>query len=485
MSRILEIADGPFEPTWESLRNYECPEWFRDAKFGIWSHWGPQSVPMYGDWYARHMYIEGSDQYYYHWRRYGHPSEFGYKDLVKLWKAERFDPEGLMKLFVEAGAKYFVAQAVHHDNFDNWDSKHNPWNSVRVGPRKNIVRLWQEEAEKLGLPFGLSEHLGAAYSWFSYNKGADKTGPLAGVAYDGNDPRYEDLYLPNRDEFEKEAKPWYTDNPWWHQKWFDRVKDLIDQHHPDLFYSDGHLPFGEIGLHAVAHLYNISAKFHGGTSRAVYTQKHLNEQEFQVGILDIERGGQSDISPDPWQTDTSIGDWFYNVRDRYKSPAEIIETLVDTVSKNGNLLINVPQKPDGSLDDECRYILKKIGEWIRVNGDGIYSTRPWVVYGEGPTAPDGGSFKEGALNWTSEDYRFTSKGQTIYAFQMRWPDNGKSLIKSLSADQAPRICRARLLGSDMEVRFEQGNYGLYLELPNEKPCDYAHCFELTVDQTRG
>lgn len=481
MSRMFEITDGPFEPTRESLQNYECPKWFKDAKFGIWSHWGPQSVPMYGDWYARNMYIEGTDQYYYHWRRYGHPSEFGYKDIVKLWKAERFDPEGLMKLFVEAGAKYFVAQAVHHDNFDNWDSKHNPWNSVKVGPRKNIVRLWQEEAEKLGLPFGLSEHLAATYSWFSYNKGADKTGPFAGVAYDGNDPRYEDLYLPNRDEFEKEKKPWYTDNPWWHQKWFDRMKDLIDQHHPDLLYSDGHLPFGEIGLHVVAHLYNTNAKVHGGTGRAVYTQKHLNEQEFKVGILDIERGGQTDISPDPWQTDTSIGDWFYNVRDRYKSASEIIETLIDIVSKNGNLLLNVPQKPDGTLDDECTYILKEISKWIRVNGDGIYATRPWRVYGEGPTVGKSGSFSESALGWTSEDYRFTSKGRTIYAFQMRWPDNGKSLIRSLSTDQAPRIRRARLLGSDMELRFEQGNYGLYLELPNEKLSDFPHCFELTTD----
>jgi len=207
----------------------------------------------------------------------------------------------------------------------------------------------------------------------------------------------------------------------------------------------------------------------------------LNEQEFKVGILDIEHGGQTDISPDPWQTDTSIGDWFYNVRDRYKSASEIIETLIDIVSKNGNLLLNVPQKPDGTLDDECTYILKEISKWIRVNGDGIYATRPWRVYGEGPTVGKSGSFSESALGWTSEDYRFTSKGRTIYAFQMRWPDNGKSLIRSLSTDQAPRIRRARLLGSDMELRFEQGNYGLYLELPNEKLSDFPHCFELTID----
>ena len=164
------MKEGPFEPTWESLRGFECPDWFRDAKFGIWSHWGPQSVPMYGDWYARNMYIEGHDQYRYHWRVYGHPSRVGYKDILCRWKAENFEPEALMELFVAAGARYFVAQAVHHDNFDNWHSRHNPWNAVEMGPKKNIVALWQAAAEKHQLPFGLTEHLGATYKWFATNK---------------------------------------------------------------------------------------------------------------------------------------------------------------------------------------------------------------------------------------------------------------------------------------------------------------------------
>ncbi len=244
MPKQFEIESGPFAPTWESLRGFECPEWFRDAKLGIWSHWGPQCVPMYGDWYARHMYIEGSAQYLHHWRVYGHPSKVGYKDIVPLWKAERFDPDALMDLYVKAGAKYFVAQAAHHDNFDNWDSKHNRWNAVKVGPKKNIVQLWQDAARKRGLPFGLTEHLAATYTWFSYNKGADKTGPYAGVPYDGSDPEFEDLYLPNRDAYEiPDKKPWLTDNPWWHEHWLARVKDMIDQHKPDLLYSDSHLPF--------------------------------------------------------------------------------------------------------------------------------------------------------------------------------------------------------------------------------------------------
>ena len=169
MNKWENIQQGPFEPTWESLRRFECPDWFRDCKFGVWSHWGPQSVPMYGDWYARNMYREGTDQYLHHWRVYGHPSKNGWKDVVQLWKAERFDPEGLMQLYVDAGARYFCAQAAHHDNFDNWDSAHNRWNAVRVGPQKDIVGLWQSAARKFGLPFGVSEHLGATFSWWSHN----------------------------------------------------------------------------------------------------------------------------------------------------------------------------------------------------------------------------------------------------------------------------------------------------------------------------
>ena len=242
------ITSGPFQATWESLRSFECPDWFRDAKFGIWSHWGPQSVPMYGDWYARHMYVEGHDQYRYHLRKYGHPSKFGYKDVVKLWKAEKFDPEGLMDLYVAAGAKYFVGQAAHHDNFHNWNSTQHPWNSVKVGPGVDIIALWQAAAKKRGLPFGFSEHMGATFSWYVPNKGADKAGPFAGVRYDGSDPAYQDLYLPNAGAKGLDQGMWYTDNPWWHEKWFGYVKELIDVYQPDLLYSDGGVPFGQYGV---------------------------------------------------------------------------------------------------------------------------------------------------------------------------------------------------------------------------------------------
>jgi alpha-L-fucosidase len=467
------IKEGLFEPTWESLRQFECPEWFRDAKLGIWAHWGPQSVPMYGDWYARQMYIEGSDQYRFHWRTYGHPSKFGYKDIVKLWKAEKFDPDALMDLYVDAGAKYFVAQAAHHDNFDNWNSRHHRWNSVNVGPRKDIVGMWKQAAVSRGLRFGVTEHLGATFKWFLPNKGADKVGPYAGVPYDGNDPKYEDLYLPNQDE-----KPgWYTDNPWWHKTWFARMKDLVDQYQPDLLYSDGGVPCGEMGLRAIAHLYNTSVGIHGA-NEAVYTQKDTNPEVFPVGVLDIERGMKPEIVPYPWQTDTCVGGWFYSVRQVYKTPKHVIEMLVDIVSKNGNLLLNITQRPDGSLDDECMYIVKSMASWIKVNGEGIYGTRPWKCSGEGVSGTQGGAFKEEPIDWSSEDFRFTSKGGNVYAFQMKWPDDGKTVIKSFALDKGLSVVSVELLGYDSPVAYQQTAQGLEIQLPEQKVCDYCHCFRI-------
>jgi alpha-L-fucosidase len=457
-----QIAKGPFQPTWESLRTYQCPEWFRNAKFGIWAHWGPQSVPMCGDWYARRMYQPQDWVYRHHWRVYGHPSRFGYKDILPLWKAENFDAEGLMDLYRAAGAKYFVAQAVHHDNFDNWDSTHHRWNATKVGPRKNITRLWEEAARKRGLRFGLSEHLGASFSWNKYNKGADPDGPYAGVPYDGNLPEFEDLYLPNKGD----KSEWYTDNPWWPERWFARMKDVIDQHRPDLFYSDGGVPFGETGLRLIAHLYNTSAAIHGG-NQAVYNQKDANPDVYRVGVLDIERGQRPDIAEHPWQTDTSVGDWYYDTRHAYKSPQHVIDMLVDIVSKNGNLLLNFPQKPDGTLDDECMEILRSLAAWFAANGEGIYDTRPWRIAGEGPANAEHGAFKENPISWTVEDFRFTCKGDTVFAFQMKRAEGGVAAIRALGADHGPRVTRVRVLGHEAPVAYSQAAQALIVHLPDQ------------------
>jgi alpha-L-fucosidase len=472
-----KIEKGPFEPTWESLRKYQAPEWYRDAKLGIWAHWGPQSVPMFGDWYARHMYIEGERQYRHHWRVYGHPSKHGWKDVVKLWKAEKFDPDGLMKLYAAAGAKYFVAQAVHHDNFDNWDSAHNRWNATKVGPMKDIVGLWRAAALREGLRFGVTEHLGASFSWWRGNKGADKTGPYAGVPYDGNDPAFRDLYHDNKGE--KEA--WLTDNPAWHEHWFNRIKDLLDKYHPDLLYSDSDLPWDKVGLSMVAHLYNSSAKLHGGVNEAVYTQKGRNPEVFSIGVLDIERGQENEAKPYVWQTDTSVGDWFHDVGYAYKTPSHVIEMFVDMVSKNGCLLLNFSQDPSGSLDEEQLHLLKIMAGWIKVNGEGIYGTRPWTVAGEGPQSVEAGSFKEKQVAWTTADFRFTAKGKAVYAFQMRYPDSREAFIRSLAAAKGMKVGAVSVLGHAGKVVWRQLEDGLLVQLPEKKVCELVPCIKAELE----
>ncbi|MFC9693433.1 alpha-L-fucosidase [Kribbella sp. NPDC056951] len=475
----------PYDATFESLATFECPDWFRDAKLGIWSHWGPQSVPRYGDWYARNMYREGSDQYRHHLRTYGHPSQVGYKDIVKQWKAERFDPHALMDQFVAAGARYFVAQAVHHDNFFNYDSAIHAWNSVQVGPGKDIVGLWKEAADQRGLPFGITEHLGATLGWWAVNKASDKSGPFAGVPYDGTDPAYQDFYLDNEKYIPAQDivvhEPWYSDDPEWHRRWLVAVTEMVDRYEPDLLYSDGPLPFGESdytpGLRAVSHLYNTSAQKHG-VNRAVYQQKDRRPEVSVVGVMDIERTQTPGIQAEPWQTDTSVGDWFYNVRDVYKTPEHVVELLVDIVSKNGNLLLNIPQLPDGTLDLECSQLLEELGAWMRVCGEGIHGTRPFRVFGEGPSSVTISGFTEDRVDWKAADYRFTRRDNTVYAFQLAWPEDGRSVIRSLADHET--VTEVRLLGHG-PVPFEQSHGILVVRLPEAPPVAVANCLALRIN----
>jgi alpha-L-fucosidase len=482
-----EIVEGPFDPTWESLQTFECPEWFRDAKLGFWAHWGPQCVPMYGDWYARNMYIEGSDQNRFHMRTYGHPSEFGFKDICKLWTAEKFDPDGLIQLYKSAGARYFVALAVHHDNFDCWNSRYHAWNSVNVGPQKDIVGLWREAALRHGLRFGVTEHLGRSYAWFNVNKFADKMGPFAGVPYDGADPANADFYFPQHGD----TTYAYPANPpeWWQKQWFKRIQDLVENYEPDLLYTDGSVPFGEVGRRLVADYYNRSAARHGGKCEAAYTLKHfsdgphsLNHGEYRegIGLLDLERGVVPSIREAPWQTDTCIGGWYYNRRAEYKTAAHVVRMLVDIVSKNGNLLLNFPLRPDGTLDAETRYVVDGISTWMAVNGEAIYATRPWTVFGEGPTQGSGGQFNEDEKAWTSDDFRYTRKGDTVYAFQMAWPADRRAVITSMKLDPAVLVKDARLVGYDATVAWKQTALGLEIELPAMPPCQAAHAFAVDL-----
>lgn len=474
-----------FQPTLESLREYECPEWFRDAKFGIWSHWGPQSVPMCGDWYARNMYIQGSPQYNYHVRHYGHPSEFGYKDICKLWKAERFDPQELMGLYYKAGARYFVAQAMHHDNFFNYDSKVNANNSAKIGPEKDICGMWKEAADKYGMPFGLTEHLGASFSWWYVNKGADSYGPYKGVPYDGADPAYKDFYYENSEHImpeHGELAQWLTGNKKFQKYWQDTMKELVDRFHPALLYSDSGLPFEEEGyqpgLDAVSYLYNDSIE-RNGQNQAVYTQKNRNQEIYRVGVLDIEKSQLPGVNPNPWQTDTCIGNWFYDAKQTFKHPEQIIEMLVDIISKNGCMLLNVLQRPDGTIDAETRFILEELAKWFSVCQEGVYGTRPFRVFGEGDTRVLIEGFREDKTEWNSSDFRFTRKGNTVYAFMLKAPENRAAVIKSLKPEE--RVRSVRLLGAG-NVEFSQYCGVLTVKLPENLPTEYVNCLALEMQE---
>jgi alpha-L-fucosidase len=461
------VAEGPYKPTDQSLSQYQYPEWFRDAKFGIWSHWGPQAVPRQGDWYAKRLYQEGSPGYKYHLEHYGHPSEFGYKDIIPLWKAERWDPEKLMELYKKAGAKYFVSMGTHHDNFFLWNSKLNKWNSVNMGPKKDVVALWQQAAKKQDLKFGVSEHLGASYTWFQTAHGADKQGPEAGVPYDGANLNYQDLYHANATQDDKD---WLTKNPAFQLEWYRSIKELVDNYQPDLLYSDSPMPFGDVGRTLIAHYYNQDITKNSGRLNAVYTCK---QPSGGLWVQDVERGVLDTVSAYPWQTDTSIGDWYYRTGQKYKTSTEVIQMLVDIVSKNGNLLINVVQTPEGDLEPDMHAILEEIGVWTNANGEGIYGSRPWKIYGEKPSntpVAKRGRFDEN-YKFTSKDIRFTTKDNTLYAFCLGKPETDvmiKSLAKSSKlTDKA--IASVAMVGSMEKISWKQNSEALIIKKPVNMP----------------
>ena len=523
------IAPGPFQPSWESFeKNYECPDWFRDAKFGIWAHWTAQCVPEQGDWYARNMYMEGSKQYKYHLEHYGHPSKFGFMELDNLWKAEKWDPEKLMDLYVRAGAKYFVALANHHDNFDAYDSKYHAWNSVNVGPRKDIVGTWAKVARAHGLRFGVTNHASHAWHWFQPAYDHDREGALAGVPYDaavltkadgkgkwweGLDPQ--ELYcglrlpVPASVTDAKSAADWHrkVDGNWWEKNppldqgysnnWFLRAQDLLDKYQPDLFYfDDTGIPFEKTGLELVTHFYNANAARHGGKTQAVFNTKHLESGQRTALVEDIERGVATGILAEPWQTDTCIGAWHYDrslfEQHKYKTVGQVVRMLVDIVSKNGNLLLNVPLRGDGTIDEDELVVLQGLAQWMEINGEAIFGTRPWRVYGEGPSVTEkaeGGTFG-GARDvrskpYTAEDLRFTAKANALYAIFLGWPDDGRITIRSLAqtdgqpAPTGHAITAISLLGAKEKLVWTQDAAGVHVTLPALRPG--AEAFSLRIE----
>lgn len=507
--QLPPIATGPFKPDWTSLTNYQTPEWFRDAKFGIWAHWGPQCEPERGDWYARNMYSQGHWQYDDHLRHYGHPSTNGFKDVIHVWKAEHFDPDKLVKFYKENGAKYFMALANHHDNLDLYNSKYQSWNSVAVGPKKDLIGGWARAARKNGLRFGVSVHASRAWSWYEVAQGADKDGPLAGVPYDGKltkadgkglwweglDPQ--ELYAqnhvpsPNFEKLDSLFSRWTWENGCsqpdaaYMEKFFKRTQQLWDDYQPDqIYFDDTVLPFvgvtDEVGLNLVAHCYNTRIDKKDRTE-AVVNGKLLSEMQRRALVYDIERGKAHDILPQPWQTDTCISSWHYDrgIYDRhaYKSAASVIRMLADIVSKNGNLMLSVPLQRNGQPDADEIKIVSEIGDWLTVNGEAIYATRPWKIYGEGPStqSSEKGHFDGQAdvskTPLTAEDIRFTQSknGKTLYAIVLATPKDGKVTVKSLaskSVNWPGKIDSVRLVGGG-KLKFTRDEAGLHVQLPSQ------------------
>ncbi|KAB8188464.1 alpha-L-fucosidase [Nonomuraea phyllanthi] len=449
-----------FTPSWESLEAREMPEWFTRAKFGLWAHWGPQCQPGHGDWYARSMYLPGTEDARFHRERYGHPSRFGFKDVINEWKASRWDPEELVALYARTGARYFVAMANHHDNVDLWDSTHHAWNSVRVGPRRDIVGEWAAAARSHGLRFGVSVHAAHAWSWYEPSQGADPDGPMAGVPYDGRlsaadgagtwweglDPQQ--LYAQNHPPAPNVADPKVIHRAWdWPdpEHWPDaayqaafkaRTLQLAEAYRPDLVYFDDTvLPLhqcGPVGLEIAAALYTLSEDM-------IVCGKVLDERQRRALTWDVERGVSDRIEPEPWQTCTCLGEWHYDERvfaeHRYKPAAEVVGMLVDVVSKNGNLLLSVPVSGEGEIDEDERAILAGIGRWLAVNGEAVFDTVPWKVFGEGPSAEHPPALKAQGFNegstMTSADIRYTATpvgtGSSLYATVLGVPEGPVAL----------------------------------------------------------
>jgi alpha-L-fucosidase len=515
------ITRGKFEPSWESLRQYKVPDWFRDAKFGIWAHWGPQCEPERGDWYARELYDPKGWRYKFHVDRYGHPSEAGFKDVIHEFKAENWDPEKLMALYKRAGAKYFFALANHHDNFDNYDSKYQPWNSVNMGPKRDLIGGWERAARKQGLRFGVSVHAAHAWSWYEPSQGSDKDGPKAGVPYDGKltkadgkgkwwegyDPQ--DLYeqrhtpAPNFQDMGSIHGRWNWGNgvtppdQAYCDKFYNRTADLIKKYRPDLLYFDDTSlplwPVSDAGLQIAADFYNSNNKWFGANNDGVLFGKILSPDQRKCMVWDIERGSSNVIEPEPWQTDTCIGTWHYDIgvfeHHQYKSAKTVIHTLIDVVSKNGNLLLSVPLRGDGQPDSDEIAVVEGIAGWMQLNESAIHGSRPWKVMGEGPQMASsepirGQGFNEGrGKPFTAEDVRFTTKNGAIYAFIMGAPA-GPVKIQSLGKGAKlldGSISGISLLGSDQKLRWVRNADSLVIEKPEGGLSDVALVFKI---QTR-
>lgn len=479
--------EKPYKPTWESLKQHSDPKWFDDAKFGIYLHWGVYSVPAYGnEWYPHWMYEDKEhprrgNYYRYHKEHFSDPAEFGYKDFIPMFKAEKFDPDRWAELFEKAGAKFAGPVAEHHDGFAMWDSALTKWDAADMGPKRDIVGELAEAIRKRGMKFMTSFHHARKWWYYEYSYTPDRK-------YDTEDARYAGAYGLYPPVHEKEAAPTRE----YMEAWKAKLLEVIDKYQPDLIWFDGGLrekffrssigQFQQYKKEFMAYYYNKAEEW---AKEVAVTYKH---QDFPRGtaILDIERGRMGKLTEYKWLTDTSVDkrSWCYIKNPEYKSVNTLVDVLVDIVSKNGNLLLNVGPRPDGVIPAPARERLLGIGEWLKVNGEAIYGTRPWIIYGEGPAKTEGEIFKERQEHsYTAEDIRFTRKGNNLYAIVLDWPEEGELTIKSLNARtklSTEGISSIGLLGSDSDLEWSRNEQGLTIKLPEARPCKYAFVFKINL-----
>jgi alpha-L-fucosidase len=480
LKEVDAIADqGPFRPDWDSLQKYEAPEWYQDAKFGIFIHWGAYSVPAFSsEWYPRNMYEPGFDAYKHHIATYGPQDKFGYKDFIPMFKAERFDPSAWAELFKKAGAKYVVPVAEHHDGFAMYDSGLSDWTAAKMGPHGDVIGDLSKAVRAEGLHFGVSSHR-VEHDFFM--------GVGRKIPSDVNDPQYAAFYGPAQVGVINWGTPVGNDFTYvssaWADDWLARGAELVEKYHPDIVYFDWWIGQASIRPNLTrfaAFYYNRSLKY--GDHVGVINYKDYAMQEHSA-VLDLERGQLGDIRPLYWQTDTSVSNksWGYIKDDTFKSPEFVVHQLIDIVSKNGNLLLNIGPRSDGTIPEEVQQVLLDVGTWLNVNGDAIYGTRPWRTYGEGPTKVAAGSFHDtDTTHYTAEDFRFTTKDHALYAIGLAWPTTGEAVIRSLAATVGSQSVRSvSLLGSDAKPEFQQRPDGLHVQLPAQPPAKFAYVLRLT------
>jgi alpha-L-fucosidase len=492
-------AKVPFHANWNSLAQYRAPEWFRDAKFGIFLHWGVYSVPAFAnEWYSRNMYIPGNPAYQHQIATYGPLTTFGYKDFILMFHAEHFDPAAWVDLFARAGAHYIVPVAEHCDGFAMYASDMTSWNAAAMGPHRDVVGELATAARARGLRFGVSSHTAEHWWWYGVGRAIpsdvrDET-PLTAKLYGPAAP----MSLPGPDGIvdygAKEPDPshlerWQPPDQAWLDNWLARSTELVDKYHPDFFYFDwwiGQPAYKPALQQFAAYYYDRSAE---RNRQPVLTYKE-ESMPANAATLDIERGKLDTLRLLPWQTDTSISihSWGYVEHDEYRTAKSLIHQLLDTVSKNGNLLLNVGPKSDGTIPDEARAILLQMGDWLKLNGEAVFNTRPFTVFGEGPTkAPKNSTEKNSDIQaYTAEDIRFTTSrdGTLLYATALGWPAAGELVVHTLFRANpylpAP-VCSVELLGSSNAVPFRQLPDGLHLTLPaTAPPGDIAYVFRIAT-----